>query len=110
MVRDERECVVVSLHPPSVGIGFILACVLSGIPFVAIFVVDTWRARRRTERRCIDCKRSHGVDPCPECWELVCEKCFDPTEGMCLACPARARKRPVFDHEGHEIKLVEVRS
>ncbi len=53
--------------------------------------------------RCVDCDRSDGVEPCPECWEPVCEKCFDGTDGMCLACPKRAANRPVFDHQGHEI-------
>ncbi len=44
-----------------------------------------------TRLRCVDCDRSDGVEPCPECGKPVCEKCFDGTMGMCLACPKRAR-------------------
>ncbi len=56
---------------------------------------------------CIDCKGllPEGTEPCPSCGRLVCEKCFDGTEGMCLACPKRARDKSVFTHEGQPIEI-----
>ena len=45
------------------------------------------------QRRCIDCDclLSEGADPCPKCRQYACEKCYGPIEGICLACPNRAR-------------------
>ena len=47
------------------------------------------------EHRCIDCDLPvpYSTEPCPKCAQYVCDKHFDPTEGMCLACPKRAREQ-----------------
>ncbi len=47
-----------------------------------------------TDRRCIDCDLPvpYTTEPCPKCAQYVCDKCFDGTEGMCLACPKRAQQ------------------
>lgn len=48
-----------------------------------------------TGRRCVDCDASipYSTEPCPKCARYVCAKCFDPTEGSCLACPKRAQEQ-----------------
>jgi len=51
--------------------------------------MDTW------DHPCVDCGLDpipFGTEPCPSCHQYVCEKCSDPTEGFCLACPKRARE------------------
>ena len=48
-----------------------------------------------TDRRCIDCDLPipYSTEPCVKCRQYACEKCSDPTEGICLACPNRAREQ-----------------
>ena len=48
-----------------------------------------------TDRRCIDCDLPipYSTEPCAKCRQYACEKCSDPTEGICLACPNRAREQ-----------------
>ena len=48
-----------------------------------------------TDRRCIDCDLPipYSTEPCAKCRQYACEKCSDPTEGFCLACPNRAREQ-----------------
>ncbi len=47
------------------------------------------------EHRCVDCDLPvpYSTDPCPRCAQYVCDKCFDGTEGMCLACPKRGQEQ-----------------
>ena len=47
------------------------------------------------QRRCIDCDcpLSEWDEPCAKCRQYCCEKCSDPIEGICLACPNRAREQ-----------------
>ena len=35
----------------------------------------------------------YSIEPCAKCRQYVCEKCSDPIEGICLACPNRAREQ-----------------
>ena len=51
-----------------------------------------------TDRRCIDCDMPipDSTEPCPSCHQPVCEKHFDGAEGICLACPKRAREQEDF--------------
>ena len=46
-------------------------------------------------RRCVDCGLPipYSTEPCAKCRQYACEKCSDPTEGICLACPNRAREQ-----------------
>ena len=48
-----------------------------------------------SERRCIDCDLPipYSTEPCAKCRQYACEKCSDPTEGICLACPNRAKEQ-----------------
>ena len=48
-----------------------------------------------TDRRCIDCDLPipYSTEPCQKCRQYACEKCSDPIEGICLACPNRAREQ-----------------
>ena len=48
-----------------------------------------------TERRCVDCGQPipYSTGPCVKCRQYCCDKCSDPTEGICLACPNRAREQ-----------------
>ena len=48
-----------------------------------------------TERRCIDCDLPipYSTEPCEKCRQYACEKCSDPLEGTCLACPNRAKEQ-----------------
>ena len=56
---------------------------------------STGQSAEGTDRRCIDCDLPipYSTEPCPKCRQYVCEKCSDPTEGTCLACPNRAREQ-----------------
>ena len=48
-----------------------------------------------SDRRCIDCDLPipYSTEPCAKCRQYVCEKHSDPIEGICLACPNRAREQ-----------------
>ena len=48
-----------------------------------------------TDRRCIDCDLPipYSTEPCVKCRQYACEKCSDPIEGICLACPHRAKEQ-----------------
>ena len=48
-----------------------------------------------TERRCFDCGTPipYYYHPCANCGKYCCEKCSDPIEGTCLACPNRAKEQ-----------------
>ena len=48
-----------------------------------------------TGRRCVDCDLPipYSTEPCAKCRQYACEKCSDPIEGICLACPNRAREQ-----------------
>ena len=48
-----------------------------------------------SDRRCVDCDLPipYSTEPCAKCRQYACEKCSDPTEGICLACPNRAREQ-----------------
>ncbi len=56
---------------------------------------DSAASHEGTYLECVDCDLPlpYRTDPCPKCGEYVCDKCFDGTEGMCLACPKRAREQ-----------------
>ena len=56
---------------------------------------STGQSAPGTERRCIDCDLPipYSTEPCAKCRQYACEKCSDPTEGICLACPNRAREQ-----------------
>ena len=44
-----------------------------------------WYEERMT---CADCGSAMPpTDPCPRCRRLICDKCFDGANGVCLACP-----------------------
>ena len=47
------------------------------------------------EHRCVDCDMPvpYSTEPCVKCRQYACEKCSDPIEGICLACPNRAREQ-----------------
>lgn len=47
------------------------------------------------QRYCVDCHclLSEGAEPCVKCRQYACDKCSDPIEGICLACPNRAREQ-----------------
>ena len=48
-----------------------------------------------TDRPCFDCGTPipYYYHPCANCGQYCCEKCSDPIEGICLACPNRAREQ-----------------
>ena len=48
-----------------------------------------------SDRRCVDCDLPipYSTEPCAKCRQYACEKCSDPTEGICLACPNRAKEQ-----------------
>ena len=39
----------------------------------------------------------YSIEPCVKCRRYCCEKCSDPIEGICLACPNRAREQQESD-------------
>ena len=47
------------------------------------------------DHRCVDCNQPvpYSIEPCVKCRQYVCEKCSDPVEGICLACPNRAKEQ-----------------
>ena len=55
-----------------------------------------------SDRRCIDCDLPipYYYHPCANCGQYCCEKCSDPIEGTCLACPNRAKEQ-----ENHKLPV-----
>ena len=64
--------------------------------FLGVFPMgESATGHEGTDRRCVDCDLPipYSTEPCAKCRQYACEKCSDPTEGICLACPNRAKEQ-----------------
>ena len=98
---DNRHAYVVSLTGPRIctcadsfyrriHCKHYLAASLLYIASVASHEEQQTRRSPKIARRviCADCQfEMPATDPCPSCSRLVCERCSDPMNGVCLGCP-----------------------